>query len=132
MPRTYHAFQPAVQYVLLLQRHATLYFHPAPRYEIISEGYWSCLYLGYRTDSDCQDSRRARNEAAYIMWMLVRQLYPFPRRFLCLSYIFIGPKYLRTHKNLFPIDKWSSLQKEREKYTSDWLLGHVLFIFLTS
>jgi hypothetical protein len=97
MPRTYHAFQPAVQYILLLQRHATLYFHPAPRYEIISEGYWSCLYLGYRTDSDCQYSRRVRNEAAYIMWMLVRQLYPFPRRFLCLSYIFIGPKYLQTH-----------------------------------
>jgi hypothetical protein len=80
MPRTYFAFQSNVQYILLLQRHAALYFHPAPRYEIISEGYWSCLYLGYRTDSDCQDSRRARNETAYIMWMLVRQLYPFPRR----------------------------------------------------
>jgi hypothetical protein len=80
MPRTYHSFQPAIQYVLLLNRHAALYFHPMPRYEVITEGVWSCLYLGYRADSDWPDSRRARNEAAYIIWMLVRQLYLFPRR----------------------------------------------------
>jgi hypothetical protein len=81
MPRTFHAFCQDVQYILLLQRHAALYFHPQPRYEVLSEGYWSCLYLGYRADSDCADSRHARNEAAYIIWMLVRQLYPFPRRY---------------------------------------------------
>jgi hypothetical protein len=82
MPRTYHAFRQDVQYILLLQRHAALYYHPLPRYEVISEGYWICLYLGYRADSDCIDSRRARNEAAYIIWMLVHQLYPFKCRCL--------------------------------------------------
>jgi len=67
-----------VQYVLLLDHHSLLFRQPPPLYNRDPSGQWTCDYWDNRTVV-LANQPGGRQEAARLMWILIRILHPFPQ-----------------------------------------------------